>query len=377
MTSLTGTIDELYGMCHEFLCRDETQWTKICEFINSYRPSNAIQWYIKEPFVFELLNKVLRSSDIDKMITLRLLIRDLYYQLREEQKNFPDTIVTVYRGQAMALRELNKIRTHIGNLISMNSFLSTSKDRDVARMFAESSTDPNDNTHKRILFEIHATTRRIDAKPFAEISHFGSYTDEKEILFMLGSVFKLQNIVYDENEKLWIVKLILCGENDNELKDVLKSMKSDIAECPNLTSLGLLLKKMGKIDRAAKCFQRHLNSLASDDFLRRASCYWNLGNIAREKGYYKEALENLNMSLDIKSNLSSIDKTSMGDLYNDIGTVYNYIPDYSKALEAYQQALKYKLESVGHDHLTTASVYDNMGTIYRAPIQIRFGIKEP
>ncbi|CAF0837835.1 unnamed protein product [Rotaria sordida] len=345
MTSLTGTIDELYGMCHEFLCRDETQWTKICEFINSYRPSNAIQWHIKEPFVFELLNKVLRSSDIDKMITLRLLIRDLYYQLREEQKNFPDTIVTVYRGQAMALRELNKLRTHIGNLISMNSFLSTSKDRDVARMFAESSTDPNDNTHKRILFEIHATTRRIDAKPFAEISHFGSYTDEKEILFMLGSVFKLQNIVYDENEKLWIVKLILCGENDNELKDVLKSMKSDIAECPNLTSLGLLLKKMG--------------------------------NIAREKGYYKEALENLNMSLDIKSNLSSIDKTSMGDLYNDIGTVYNYIPDYSKALEAYQQALKYKLESVGHDHLTTASIYDNMGTIYRAPIQIRFGIKEP
>ncbi|UJR17650.1 hypothetical protein I4U23_004546 [Adineta vaga] len=208
-----------------------------------YTSSNAIQWYIRESFVFELVNKVLRSKDIDKLITLRLLIRDIYYQLRKEQKHLTDINATVYRGQVMSLKELKNLRDNIGNLISMNSFLSTSKARDVAQMFAESSTHPNDNS-----------------RTFAEISHLGSYGDEEEILFMLGSVFKLQDMDYDEDDKLWIVKLVLCGENDNELKDVLISMKNDIIERPSLTSVGLVLKKMGDIDRAAKCFQQHMDS---------------------------------------------------------------------------------------------------------------------
>ena len=56
---------------------------------------------------------------------------------------------------------------------------------------------------------------------------------------MLGSTFKVQNVTYNQDYKLWTIKLVLCGENDYEFKDLFLSMKNSINEQPSITSLGL------------------------------------------------------------------------------------------------------------------------------------------
>ncbi|CAF3498000.1 unnamed protein product [Rotaria sp. Silwood2] len=54
-------------------------------------------------------------------------------------------------------------------------------------------------------------------RPFADItesSHFG--TKENEILFMLGSVFRITNVERDVNRR-WIVSMTACDQEDIEL----------------------------------------------------------------------------------------------------------------------------------------------------------------
>jgi len=43
---------------------------KIQIFENTYRSENALQWYSQECFFFEVLNKALRTQDIDVLFSL-------------------------------------------------------------------------------------------------------------------------------------------------------------------------------------------------------------------------------------------------------------------------------------------------------------------
>ncbi|CAF4631053.1 unnamed protein product, partial [Didymodactylos carnosus] len=52
------------------------------------------------------------------------------------------------------------------------------------------------------------------------------FRGEKEILLMLGSIFRIDKVDYDEDGKMWIAKLSLCAENDYELKDLIAQMKT-------------------------------------------------------------------------------------------------------------------------------------------------------
>ncbi|CAF3895430.1 unnamed protein product, partial [Rotaria sp. Silwood1] len=76
----------------------------------------------------------------------------------------------------------------------MNSFISTSRDRLVATGFAASSIDPNNVRYRSVLFEINVNTTRYDFYPFAEGSQDSQFSDENEVLFMAGSIFRIVNV---------------------------------------------------------------------------------------------------------------------------------------------------------------------------------------
>ncbi len=65
---------------------------------------------------------------------------------------------------------------------------------------------------KSVLFKINCDTRRPDTKPFADISHLSCFENEKEILFMLGSVFRLEDIG-DSYRHLYTYDLALMNFN--------------------------------------------------------------------------------------------------------------------------------------------------------------------
>jgi hypothetical protein len=92
-------------------------------------------------------------------------------------QRFNSSILTLYRGQIMTWNNLeNKFRINKGNLVSMNSFLSTTTDRHVARMFSGDGAVENSEIYVSVLYEITIYTR---------LYHLVSFDDEAEVLFFV------------------------------------------------------------------------------------------------------------------------------------------------------------------------------------------------
>ena len=76
-------------------------------------------------------------------------------------------MIRVYRGQVIGNDELELMKNSIGEFLSMNSFLSTSRDRSTALHFARLT--PVSDGIQRIIFEIEIDPR-LQTKAFADIT---------------------------------------------------------------------------------------------------------------------------------------------------------------------------------------------------------------
>ena len=91
--------------------------------------------------------------------------------------------------------------------------------KSTARRFAHNNANDNGEI-TGILFAFTIDTRLHNTKPFADISQLSAEKKEAEVLVMSGSIFKIREVKYDEQENIWIATLSLCSENDYELKEL-------------------------------------------------------------------------------------------------------------------------------------------------------------
>ncbi|CAF3638419.1 unnamed protein product, partial [Rotaria sp. Silwood1] len=230
----------------------------------TYSADQALQWYTKESFLYRLLNKALRVRNIDLLYLIRFFIRDLYKQLTQIRCSTPQR---VFRGQLMSVEEFQVFQQSLGQCVSMNSFISTSLNRDLALFYLGDRINDSENGPKRLLFEINADPLIESSKPFAEISSFSNFPEEEEVLFMLGSVFHLDSIVFEPNERIWSVEMTLRSDNEHQTKNVYEKMRNELCagdETPNLIHLGNILYDMGQFEKAEKYFRRLLNNLPNE-----------------------------------------------------------------------------------------------------------------
>jgi tetratricopeptide (TPR) repeat protein len=209
-------------------------------------------------------------------------ISDIQRQLKCDQVKSP---LRVYRSQMMSSDELDHLKRHIGQFISVNSFFSTSTNRETALFFLGDKTSFIDSKLERVLFEVDANPKMVTTKPFADISQSSQFTDESEVLFMSGSIFRLKSINCNDDQ-VWIIEMSLCSDDENDLKHVLLHIKQQIGDGEtNLRTLGKVLWKMGKLDLAEKYFKRLLNQLSLTDHLL-CNLYEDLGELASQIGDY-------------------------------------------------------------------------------------------
>ncbi|CAF1556036.1 unnamed protein product [Rotaria sp. Silwood1] len=263
----------------------------------------------------------------------------------------------------MSNEELEVLRGSIGHFISMNSFLSTSIERKQALAFLDATTISDDL--QRVLIMIDADPRLDGVKPFANITIHSYFTDEKEVLMMLGSIFQLIDIRSDD--QLWLIRMKLCGDKDHTWKPVFEQMKNQYGGRDgqtDLLSFGSVLSDMGKYNDAEKYFRRLLNELPHDHN-GIADCYHNLGEIALEKGDYDVSLEWFYKSLEIKLQKLVSHHPDLAESYNSIGVVHRKKGDYRQALESYTKALAIFKQAFNEDNIKIAKCYNNMGNIYQ------------
>ena len=78
---------------------------------------------------------------------------------------------------------------------------------------------------------------------------------------MLACVFRIDNIYYDEQIKLWMVNLTLCSNDDEDMKN----FSSSTNEQNSLISIGYNFIDILKYDDAKKHFEKNIKTKFSKD----------------------------------------------------------------------------------------------------------------
>ena len=350
---------ELIILCQLEYKTNPAELKIIKEFEHDYTSNRSLWWYTRQSFVYRLLNKALRVQNFNILYLFRFLIRDLEEELEKNKCAKP---VRVYRAQQMSKEEIEMLNKSVGEFISMNSFLSTSINRQQARAFL-SHVDPSLGIEP-VFFEIDADPRLKNTKPFSNITSFSYFPREEEVLFMIGSIFRLVEIKCDD-DGVWNIRMVLCSENDHQLQPLFQHMKNELGTGDtNLLRFGHVLKDMGKLDDAEKYFHRYLNQLPDDD-PDISACYHALGIVTDIKGDYDSSLKWYNKSLEIFIQTLKSDDPNIGTTLNSIAVIYRKQGDYAHALESFEKALAIWKKAYGEDHPRVAACFNNMGNVYQ------------
>ena len=120
--------------CRNAFVENDGELKNIKNLERQYRDQDKtpIWWYTLECFLYPMLNRGLRTMDVDIMIKMGFFIKDLHNHIKElhnEQFNGGQSNkkFIVYRGQGMSKTEFEQLTKTKGGLIAFNNFLSTSK----------------------------------------------------------------------------------------------------------------------------------------------------------------------------------------------------------------------------------------------------------
>jgi hypothetical protein len=181
-------------------CQENGFLGEIDEFELRYRPDEAIQWYTRPSgFPSKLVNTICRTQNPTLISKIRYFLKHLHQQLTQLYINslvwIPNSII-VYRGQRFSSKGFKRLVRSNGKTIFTTSFLSTTRDDDVAVIFSGYNTHSNEPSENEIsvVFKIVIRTQTTRSKPFAYIQEYSHIKDEKEILISMGMVFSCVNI---------------------------------------------------------------------------------------------------------------------------------------------------------------------------------------
>ena len=274
-TNTTNDMNDFIELCKTEYSGNKVEEKRIDEFQRTYTPNMCIRWYTRDCFVYRILNKALRVQNIDVLISLRFLIKDIHEQLRQLHSNQRVNSIKVYRGQTLPMTNMERMKESAGEIVSFHSFLSTTRNRSQAMGFVPSPSI--DDRVANVLFEINCEqlSRPLTIqKPFAKIERLSCLPAEDEVLFTIGSHFRLQEVLYDDGYELYIVQLSFISDT--------KHMDSFLIE--ETLKYELLLGKMSENES-------------------KAMIYIIAGNGAREQKQFDLSLQYLQKALDIHSSI--------------------------------------------------------------------------
>jgi tetratricopeptide (TPR) repeat protein len=264
----------------------------------------------------------------------------------------------------MSNDELKILRQSIDKFISINSFFSTSRHRHNAMDFLYSSNISNDLC--RVLFIINANPRLAKSKPFADISSLSDIINESEVLFMIGCIFRLNDICYDDNKQIWKIQMDLCGDDEYDLKNLFNHIKNEYGCGENevdLQSFGNVLHQMGKYDLAEKIYHRLLVETPSNDPSYSHLCY-SLGMLTKDIKQYDLSLQWFQKSLEITISKDSVNSIHIAGLYCCIGNVYREQGNDNEAMDYYNIAIDYYRQAHAENHPHMAALYHGVASIH-------------
>ncbi|CAF3170547.1 unnamed protein product [Rotaria socialis] len=356
--------EEMIACCRN-TCKDKRLLIPIDEFANESLEENAqraVWWYTNNSIIYLSINEALVSGNISTIYSYRYMIKLLCRQLKDLHQEFKlsvsNRILHLYRGQRLKLSQILSISRCINGIISLNSFVSTTQDRDVANKFNFGRKEQNDEP---VLFEIDVDMNNEYGIVFADIREFSRYKEEEEILISIGSVFRIESVEFIEKNKLYVIHLSLSRHDQLSVNNYIEqSYATEIDSNEHSVLFGKLLFDMGEYQFAIKYCENQIARISNSNnncrptFLNNLGvCYDEIGNRNKALIYYKAAREMYK---------AVGNQRGLGACYHNMASSYYNQQNYDAALLWALQALdvreKYQLEK--------ASTLDLLGCIYLA-----------
>jgi tetratricopeptide (TPR) repeat protein len=401
--------EEMLNECREYYKDNEVELKKINKFENEYQTGESIYWYTLDSFVYRLLNKALRTQNIDIIFKFRFFISGLYHQLNEQHHSYIKSLntdsdhLTFYRGQRMTTNEFNKIKNSINSYIASNTFFSTTTNSNMAVDFSGNGFGRSRGIES-VVFEIHIDIK-LRIKPFSDISHL-SHMKENEILFSMGTIFKISDVYQmTSTSDVWIVELNMStNEDERKIKELRNYLENEINEENPIQSLGSVLVSMGQYDKAEKYFHMiledgHLNFLENElnfynsmglleykrgnyllglDYFHKAYLYvtltknkknlaityLNLGTVYFALDEFDDAIEHFEEAIKLQSELSIVEDLQWAYAYSSLAMAWNRQANYEKAMGYFEKSLVLFLSKLPFNHPQLADIHNNIACLH-------------
>ncbi|CAF0819456.1 unnamed protein product [Adineta steineri] len=346
---------EFITYCRGVYEDDEHELKNINQLQATYKNNIPIWWYTWDAFLYRMLNQALRTTDVDIIVRMGFFIKDLHcdiQRLHSEQfdgHQSGETLI-LYRGQGLSKEDFTEMTNTKGELLSFNSFLATSKNRNISLNFAQQAATNPDLVG--ILFVISINPSG-STTPFASVSDV-SYFHTEEVLFSMHTIFRIGDIKpIDGNSDLYEANLILTSDNDQDLRTLNDQIRQEtFPDEEGWYRLGELLIKTGQSNKAQEVYEvlLHQKTDESDE----ACIYTQLGSIKYNQEEYPEALTYFEKTLAINQKTLPSNHPHLGASYNNIGNVYDSMGDYPKALSSHEKVLAIRQQSLPSNHADLA-----------------------
>lgn len=330
--------EEIIKYFREVNENSEEQLRIVDQFDAKFTPEKSINWYTKDCFLNRTLNRALWLPDPVGIYRMRYFIRHLHNQIvskSEEGKHQPKPSM-VYRGQSMSTEQLEGLKKQTGGFVSFNNFLSTTLYEYIAEHFA--GMNLRSENEIAVVFKIKID-QNVKIFPFAEVVDVSDFEQEKEILFSIGTVFRLESVSHVTG-KFWAIELKLSDDVDQKLAQFTQRMITRTCSTHPMISFIKLMEEMAQHKMIAE-----FDELSSkDDYLADnprlaerlhhalGTGYLSAGNPRRAIVYFKLTLSSAFQRL--PQNHPSLSAT-----YNNLAACYAHVNDIEKALENYKIAL--------------------------------------
>ncbi|CAF4697418.1 unnamed protein product [Rotaria socialis] len=213
------------------------------------------------------------------------------------------------------------------------------------------------------IMAINPTESLTSNIPFAMIDELSAIPQEKEILFTMHTVFRINEISQMlENSRLWKVQLTITNDDDAQLTGLSQYIQREIVG-KGWYRTGQLLNKVDHFNQVDEFYMELLkNTLHDND--RVIGIYDQLTCVKNNQERFTEAVSYIKTSLKINRRPLPEDHPDLAAFYNNIGQVYHDMEDYSKALEFYDKSHQILEMSLPQDHPSLTTSYNDLGLVY-------------
>ena len=283
--------------------------------------NSAINWYTKNSCFYRFVNEAFRKLNTCEIFHFRYLIAIIFNQLTklsQIQKAQQTERFHCYRGQYLDRLLVEKIKEHCGHFLSFKSFLSTSTEKKKAKVFCSRHSDSH---LKAVLFKITVDPEMAEDAIFADIHTVSAYRQEKEILFSVGTIFRIDSVTYDESDNKYRINLSLCNKSEfliNEYIQRTYPMEEDLETRAIL--FGKLYMDMGEISLALKHFLDSLEHLPCSNRRHRAIYLNNIGICYRRLKIYQDAKECYKQAIQIYKTLDDGER-GLSFVYHNVSSI--------------------------------------------------------